>query len=60
MIQARSLKRQIILQFAAILLPLLGVLIYQVVTDYRRAQATDLMSQRANLASRAESEQAVC
>ena len=56
MIQARSLKRQIILQFAAILLPLLGVLIYQVVTDFRRAQATDLMSQRANLASRAESE----
>ena len=56
MIQARSLKRQIVLQFIAVLLPLVVVLIYQVVTEYRRAQATGLASQRANLASQAESE----
>ncbi len=54
MIQARSLKRQIILQFVAILLPLLAVLFYQGISDYWRAQATDLASQRSNLAGQAE------
>ena len=56
MIQARSLKRQIILQFVAILLPLLIVLMYQSVADSMRAQATDATVQRASLAGLAESQ----
>ena len=56
MIQARSLKRQIIFQFVAILLPLLSVLIYQSVADSLRAQATDTAVQRAALAGQAENQ----
>ena len=56
MIQARSLKRQIIFQFVAILLPLLSVLIYQSVADSVRAQATDTAVQRAALAGQAENQ----
>ena len=56
MIQARSLKRQSIFQFVAILLPLLSVLIYQSVADSLRAQATDTAVQRAALAGQAENQ----
>ena len=55
MIQARSLTRQIILQFVAVLLPLLAVLVYQTVTVQARARAMDQASQHANLATQAES-----
>ncbi len=50
MIKAHSLQRQIILQFAAILLPLLTVLIYQGVTDFRRAQAMGRVAQISTIA----------
>ena len=55
MIRTRSLKRQIITQFVAILLPLLAVLIYQTAADSLRVRATDSAVQRATLASQAAS-----
>ncbi len=54
MIQARSLKRQIILQFVTILLPLMAVLAYQTMADHARARATDQAAQRAGFAGDAE------
>ena len=56
MIQASSLKRQIILQFVAILLPLVAILAYQTMADYSRARATDLAAQRAGFATDAETQ----
>ena len=56
MIQARSLRRQIVIQFVVILLPLLAVLIYQTVADHLRAQATDNVVQRTALVSQAVSQ----
>ncbi len=56
MIQARSLRRQIVIQFVVILLPLLAVLIYQTVADHLRAQATDNVVQRTALVSQAASQ----
>ena len=56
MFHARSLKRQIIIQFVVILLPLLAVLAYQSVADYLRAQHTDSVVQRATIAGHATAE----
>ena len=56
MIQASSLKRQIILQFVAILLPLVAILAYQTMADYTRARATDIAAQRAGFATDAETQ----
>ncbi len=56
MIQAHSLKRQIIVQFLMILLPLMAVLAYQTATDYTRARTMDRAVQRAGQASEAENE----
>ena len=56
MIQARSLTRQIILQYVTILLPLVAVLVYQTMADYTRAQATDRAARRATLAGDAENQ----
>ena len=53
-IRAFSLKRQIIAQFVAILLPLLAVLVYQTVADNWRAQATTRVALCATLASQVE------
>ena len=55
-IRAVSLKRQIIAQFVAILLPLLAVLVYQTVADNWRAQATARVALYATLASQAENQ----
>jgi signal transduction histidine kinase/DNA-binding response OmpR family regulator len=56
MIQARSLKRQIILQFVTILLPLVAVLAYQTMADHARARATDHAAQRAGFAGDVENQ----
>jgi methyl-accepting chemotaxis protein len=56
MTRAGSLRRQIILQFVIILLPLLAVLIYQTATDYLHALATDRASRHAGLAGQAETQ----
>ncbi len=56
MIRARSLKRQIIVQFVAILLPLIAVLFYQTTADHMRAQASDRVAQRAVLTIQASTQ----
>ena len=56
MFKTRSLKRQIIIQFVVILLPLLAVLKYQTTADYLRAQTTDKVVQRAAIAGQAVAE----
>ena len=55
-IRVVSLKRQIIGQFVAILLPLLAVLAYQTVADNWRAQATARTALHTSLASQAENQ----
>ena len=55
-VRAVSLKRQIIAQFVAILLPLLAVLVYQTVADNLRAQATARVASSATLASQAQNQ----
>ena len=56
MFKTYSLKRQIIIQFVVILLPLLAVLKYQTAADYLRAQTTDQVVQRAAIAGQAVAE----
>ena len=54
MIHARTLKRQIIFQFAAILAPLLAVLFYQLVTDARRTQRVEEITRQMAVAVQTE------
>ncbi len=53
MIRARSLRRQIILQFAVILAPLLAVLVYQTVADSMRAKSIERVAQHVTLTAQA-------